>query len=1094
MRQLHPILVLSFLFFSFFSSVNAQKVVRKVACTEYWDAYLYSDSTVRALIFNLETNQNEFDPLPINGRKAVDVSTGFNVVTILDDSGYVWLNQGDPFNPGSTRWDTDATGAPFNGNKTIYGYFYTYLSIRNDGSIWYWGGDDYQFYSSNGTSIDHPVRLHTPPGVQFTKLAPGNTLLALATNGDVYAWSTGDSNYVKVTLPGPASDIAAGSLDFNIAVVPTAGSSSHMGWPYGFGDENLYYGASSAGTLSAPIPLKTVWNMTSPIKEIIASSNVIQYIDSLGNLYGIGDNAQGEIGNGQELVNHAEQYLSPYGWSWAKYGLMTPAPVHVASGIKFKKLSSGPSYAFYHYALDEHDSLYFWGRNKSFVGGDGAYDNNEADYPNAMDILTPSRRTPLALTPDSIVYYSFTPYTLTTPAQQTTSSSTASLTATATPSLLTAAGHANYGYTIVKYHWTQLSGPSATITHPDSLNTTVTGLTNGTYVFTIQTTDNNTATISANDTIVASGVATGNVVRKVACTEYRDAYLYSDSTARALVWNPAANQNEFAPLPINGRKAVDIATSGFKLLTILDDSGYVWLNQDNTTSTRWDTDTTGAPFNGNTKIYGYFFTYLSIRNDGSIWYWGGDDYHFYSSSGTNINRPVRLHAPSGVQFTKLAPGNTLLALASNGDVYAWSMGDSNYVKVTLPRPASDIAAGHLDFNIVVVPDAGSTSNMGWPYGFGVENLYYGASSAGTMSAPIALRTVWAMTSPIKEITASDNVIHYIDSLGNLYGIGDNAVGEIGNGQELVNHAELYATPYGWSWNKYGLMTPAPVHVSTGTKFKKLFTGISFAFYHYALDEHDSLYFWGRNKSFVGGDGAYNNNEADYPNALDILTPSLRTPLRLTPDSVVYYNFTPYTLTPPAKQTIHTSATSLTATATPSLLTAAGHANYGYTIVRYHWTQLSGPSATITHPDSLNTTVTGLSNGTYIFTIQTTDNNTGTISANDTVVVSGLSSSPGRLSADANASAMMQNKPLVLYPNPVQAQQLLTLEGELPEAGQVRLQVYDMNGRLVRQEVAEAPTGYLSTTIPTSGLTRGTYQLTVLSGGGKNLKTWIFVIQ
>ncbi|WP_431213552.1 hypothetical protein ACQ86N_01095 [Puia sp. P3] len=335
MRRLRLSLALSILFVFLFHHVQSQsKVVRKVACTTYWDAYLYSDSTVRALVFNAETNQNEFDPLPINGRKAVDVSTGVNVITILDDSGFVWLNQGDPFNPASTRWDTDATGAPFNGNISIYGYYSTYLSIRNDGSIWYWGGDDYQFYGSSG--IDHPVRLHTPSGVQFTKLAPGNTLLALATNGDVYAWSTGDSNYVKVTLPGPASDIAAGSQDFNIAVVPTAGSSSHMGWPYGFGGENLYYGASSAGTFSAPIALKTVWNMTSPIKEISASYTVIQYIDSLGNLYGIGDNAQGEIGSGQELVNHAELYETPYGWGWAKYGLMTPAPVHVASGIKFK--------------------------------------------------------------------------------------------------------------------------------------------------------------------------------------------------------------------------------------------------------------------------------------------------------------------------------------------------------------------------------------------------------------------------------------------------------------------------------------------------------------------------------------------------------------------------------------------------------------------------------------------------------------------------------------------------------------------------------------------------------------------------------------
>ena len=139
-------------------------------------------------------------------------------------------------------------------------------------------------------------------------------------------------------------------------------------------------------------------------------------------------------------------------------------------------------------------------------------------------------------------------------------------------------------------------------------------------------------------------------------------------------------------------------------------------------------------------------------------------------------------------------------------------------------------------------------------------------------------------------------------------MGDNAQGEIGNGQKLVNNAELYPTPY------------------------------------------------------VLSDGVVNNSESAYPNAWDVLTPSLRTPLAVTPSMVTYYTFTPYTLTTPAQQTIHTSSTSLTATATPSLLTADGKPNYGYTIVKYHWTQLSGPSsATITTPDSLNTTVTGLTN-------------------------------------------------------------------------------------------------------------------------------------
>jgi len=66
----------------------------------------------------------EFLPYLLNGRKAVDVSTGFNRITILDDQGYVWLN--DKGLQTAVRWDTDTTGAAFNGNTSIYGYFFTF--------------------------------------------------------------------------------------------------------------------------------------------------------------------------------------------------------------------------------------------------------------------------------------------------------------------------------------------------------------------------------------------------------------------------------------------------------------------------------------------------------------------------------------------------------------------------------------------------------------------------------------------------------------------------------------------------------------------------------------------------------------------------------------------------------------------------------------------------------------------------------------------------------------------------------------------------------------------------------------------------------
>jgi len=366
-------------------------------------------------------------------------------------------------------------------------------------------------------TMNHPIRLNQPAGVQFVKLACGNVLLGLTSTGDVYEWNKGSLNFTKVTLPRPASDITSSNTDFAIAIVPDDITVSKMGWPYAWGSESRFWGGSGASyPPSAPSSVKTLWGCTNPIQRISSSQNVIHYIDSQGDLYGIGDNPNGEIGNGQELVNHEEKYPSPYAWSWTKYENLTGAPaIHVAPGIKFKDLFAGPSYVFYHYAIATNDSLYFWGRNKSFVGGDGVVNNQESTYPNALDVLTPSLRTPIKILPTQTVAYNFKPYTLKATTKQTIALPTSSVTlsATSTSSSLTASGFPSYGYNIIKYQWTKTSGPAGyTITSPNALTTTVTGLTAGTYIFTIQTTDNNTGTISANDTIVVTNVATGTPV------------------------------------------------------------------------------------------------------------------------------------------------------------------------------------------------------------------------------------------------------------------------------------------------------------------------------------------------------------------------------------------------------------------------------------------------------------------------------------------------------------------------------------------------------------------------------------------------------
>jgi hypothetical protein len=54
---------------------------------------------------------------------------------------------------------------------------------------------------------------------------------------------------------------------------------------------------------------------------------------------------------------------------------------------------------------------------------------------------------------------------------------------------------------------------------------------------------------------------------------------------------------------------------------------------------------------------------------------------------------------------------------------------------------------------------------------------------------------------------------------------------------------------------------------------------------------------------------------------------------------------------------------------------------------YAWTKTSGATCTITTPTSQNTTVTGMSQGTYVFRLTVTSSNTLTDFIEVTVVIS-----------------------------------------------------------------------------------------------------------
>jgi alpha-tubulin suppressor-like RCC1 family protein len=472
----------------------------KPACSEYVNTYLYSDSNIYAYVF---TGTVKFQPFNFSGNKIVSVAPGFNQFIALDASGFVWTADLGSLN--AVKKTVDTFGNSFNSNREVYGYFFSYFTISTDSTkIFTWGNGSYNWFS---TPIVKPYLLHAPAGKKFVKLAAGNDLLALTSTGEIIKWANGDTNYVTMTIPAGsfAVDIGASHNAFYTAIIHDySGGSASLGKIYGWGSNQGFLGDNQSRT--QPFPMAGIFKTTTgaalpfSAKSIVCHDNTVLFTDSINDLYSEGDFAQGEGGNGRDTVLKY-QYSNQYAWTTLKGEAYTNGTCYkILSNVKY--IPYGTSFTFYAMAVDMNDSLWFWGRNKSFVLPTSYVSNTESTKPNALDMVLPTLGS--GFQHPNGVSVNFVAPTMSAGGNQSVTTNNPTLSVSGNPTQM-----GGYGYSFFSYQWSQVSGATAVINSPTSSTTTVTMPSAGTYRFRMTTTDTQTATDTASVQIIYNPPAGG---------------------------------------------------------------------------------------------------------------------------------------------------------------------------------------------------------------------------------------------------------------------------------------------------------------------------------------------------------------------------------------------------------------------------------------------------------------------------------------------------------------------------------------------------------------------------------------------------------
>jgi alpha-tubulin suppressor-like RCC1 family protein len=287
------------------------------------------------------------------------VSFGKTHVAALKADGTVWTLGDNSFHqlgypssgtvdyftqvPGLERVTDIATGLRFT------------LALTDDGSLWAWGNNSSgQLGDGTTTTRTSPSQVALPDGLRFTALSvDAQHVVALSTDGEVYAWGQGGAGLTASVNPSPVKI----EMPEGVKVTSIATSAVHtlaLGEDHGvyaWGD-NTYGQLGTGGTVSSDVPVLAYpaepTYTRNAVGVAVAGSQVSIALTSDERLYMTGKSSNGLLE--QNYVN----------FSFYQFSYIESVSASSANIV----------------ALDKYGKLYTWGKNDQFQLGHNVSTSN----------------------------------------------------------------------------------------------------------------------------------------------------------------------------------------------------------------------------------------------------------------------------------------------------------------------------------------------------------------------------------------------------------------------------------------------------------------------------------------------------------------------------------------------------------------------------------------------------------------------------------------------------------------------------------------------------------------------------------------------